>query len=157
MRVGIGYDVHRFSTDESRPMIVGGVRFEGVAGLDGHSDADVVAHSIADAMLGAASLGDLGAHFSDADEQWRGADSLTLLAQVAEMVGREGLALVNADCTVVGERPRIAEARLEMMRALSTAARGPVHVKATRPEGLGALGRKEGLACMAVVLLGEVE
>ncbi|HEV8064433.1 MAG TPA: 2-C-methyl-D-erythritol 2,4-cyclodiphosphate synthase [Acidimicrobiales bacterium] len=155
MKVGIGYDVHPFATDETRPLVLGGVQIEGHVGLAGHSDADVVAHSIADAMLGAAGLGDLGAHFSEEDERWQGADSLGLLAHVAELVKKEGLALVNADCTIVSERPRIAGVRQEMMEALSAAAAGPVHVKATRPEGLGALGRHEGIACMSVVLLGD--
>jgi 2-C-methyl-D-erythritol 2,4-cyclodiphosphate synthase len=112
---------------------------------------------VADAMLGAAGLGDLGAHFSDQDERWAGADSMDLLARVADLVKMEGFKLVNADCTVVGERPRLAEAREAMMRNLTAAAGGPVHVKATRPEGLGALGRKEGIACIAVALLEEVQ
>ncbi|MGH9169935.1 MAG: 2-C-methyl-D-erythritol 2,4-cyclodiphosphate synthase [Acidimicrobiales bacterium] len=157
MRVGIGYDVHPFSTDEERRLVLGGVEFPGEKALAGHSDADVVAHSIADAMLGAAGIGDLGMHFDDKDDRWRGANSLGLLAHVAELVRQEGLSLVNADCTVVGERPRIAGVRREMMRALSAAAHGPVHLKATRPEGLGALGRQEGIACMAVVLLEETK
>lgn len=157
MRVGIGYDLHPFSDDRSRSLVIGGVSFPGEPGLGGHSDADVLAHAVADAMLGAAGLGDLGVHFSDTDERWRDADSLGLLARVAELVRLEGLSLVNADCTVVGERPRLAGVREEMMRNLSAAAGGPVHVKATRPEGLGALGRREGVACMAVALLEEVQ
>lgn len=155
MRVGIGYDVHRFSADVARSLVIGGVLFAGEPGLEGHSDADVAAHSIADAMLGAAALGDLGEHFSEEDDRWAGADSLGLLTHVSEMVRQEGLALVNADCTIIGERPGLAAARTEMMKRLSVAAGGPVHVKATRPEGLGALGRSEGLACVSVVLLTE--
>jgi 2-C-methyl-D-erythritol 2,4-cyclodiphosphate synthase len=153
--VGVGYDVHQFSTDDSRALVLGGVTFPGERGLSGHSDADVAAHAVADAMLGAAGLGDLGAHFSDEDEHWAGANSLVLLASVAELVKQEGLMLVNADCTVVCERPRMVGSREEMMRNLSTAAGGPVHVKATRPEGLGALGRQEGIACFAVAMLEE--
>ncbi|MGD0085441.1 MAG: 2-C-methyl-D-erythritol 2,4-cyclodiphosphate synthase [Acidimicrobiales bacterium] len=152
-RVGVGYDVHRYATDESRVLVLGGVRFPGENGLAGHSDADVVAHSVADAMLGAAGLGDLGAHFSDQDERWQSADSMDLLARVAQLVQNEGFRLTNADCTVVCDRPRLVGSREEMMRKLSAAAGGPVHVKATRPEGLGALGRREGIACMAVALL----
>ena len=123
--------------------------------LDGHSDADVVAHAVADAMLGAAGLGDLGAHFGDTDPRWAGADSLGILARVAALVAGAGLRLVNADCTVICETPRIAAHREMMMERLSAAAGGPVHVKATRPEGLGSLGRAEGIACLAVALLEE--
>jgi 2-C-methyl-D-erythritol 2,4-cyclodiphosphate synthase len=155
-RVGIGYDVHPFSADAARELVLGGVRIAGERGLAGHSDADVAAHAVADAMLGAAGLGDLGTHFSDRDERWAGADSLEMLAVVATMVSDHGLHLANADCTVVGERPRIAPIREEMMERLSTAAGGPVHVKATRPERLGALGREEGIACLAVALLEEM-
>lgn len=151
--MGVGYDVHQFSADETRKLVLGGVTFPGERGLSGHSDADVIAHAVADAMLGAASLGDLGAHFSDDDERWRGANSLELLARVAELVRQEGFMLVNTDCTVVCERPRLVGCREEMMRNLSVAAGGPVHVKATRPEGLGALGRQEGIGCIAVAML----
>ena len=154
-RVGLGIDVHPFiqGDEAARPLVLGGVTFAGSPGLRGHSDADVVAHAVADAVLGAAGLGDLGRHFPDTDEAWRGADSLALLAEVARRASADGWSLVNADCTLVGERPKVAPEREEMGRRLSAAAGGPVHVKATRPEGLGALGRVEGLACMAVVLL----
>jgi 2-C-methyl-D-erythritol 2,4-cyclodiphosphate synthase len=154
--VGVGYDVHEFSADDSRALVLGGVTFPGERGLSGHSDADVAAHAVADAMLGAAGLGDLGAHFPDDDERWVGASSLGLLARVTELVKQEGFMLVNADCTVVCERPRLFGCREEMMRNLSVATGGPVHVKATRPEGLGALGRREGIACVAVAMLDEV-
>jgi 2-C-methyl-D-erythritol 2,4-cyclodiphosphate synthase len=137
-------------------LILGGVAFPGEPALSGHSDADVAAHAVADAMLGAAGLGDIGMHFSDQDERWKGANSLDLLTQVAELVQHVGFRLVNADCTVVCERPRIVGSREEMMSNLSVAAGGPVHVKATRPEALGALGRQEGIACMAVALLEQV-
>ena len=136
--------------------MLGGVRFEGGPALRGHSDADVVAHALADAMLGAAALGDLGMHFPDSDERWAGADSLAILAQVAALVGDAGLRLANADCTVICETPRIAPACEIMMQRLSAAAAGPVHVKATRPEGLGSLGRVEGIACLATALLEEI-
>ncbi|MCU1492931.1 MAG: ispF [Acidimicrobiaceae bacterium] len=156
-RIGIGVDVHPFDgDDEARPgrqLVLGGVVFAGETPLRGHSDADAVAHAVADAILGAAGLGDLGAHFPDTDERWQGADSLQLLAECSALAGVDGWRLVNADCTVVAERPKLAPAREEMIVLLSTAAGGPVHVKATRPEGLGSLGRLEGLGCMAIALL----
>lgn len=155
-RSGIGIDVHPFSDDPSRVLVLGGVTFPGERGLEGHSDADVVAHAVSDAMLGAAGLGDIGMHFPDGDERWRGADSLVLLAEVARRVHAAGYRLVNADCTVIAERPRVVVVREEMMTKLSAAASGPVHVKATRPERLGALGRDEGIACWAVASLEEV-
>jgi 2-C-methyl-D-erythritol 2,4-cyclodiphosphate synthase len=137
-------------------LVLGGVRFDAEAGLQGHSDADVVSHAVSDAMLGAAGLGDLGAHFPDTDQRWAGADSLAILAQVVALVTQVGLRLANADCTVICETPRIGDAREIMMERLSAAADGPVHVKATRPEGLGSLGRVEGIACLAVALLEEI-
>ena len=150
--------VHPFASgsERARALLLGGVRFEAEPGLKGHSDADVVAHAVADAMLGAAGLGDLGAHFPDTDPRWAGADSLVILAHVATLVAHAGLRLANADCTVVCEVPRIADAREIMMERLSAAAAGPVHVKATRPEGLGSLGRVEGIACLATALLEEI-
>lgn len=158
VRVGIGYDVHPFASgsERTRTLVLGGVRFEAEPGLKGHSDADVVAHAVADAMLGAAGLGDLGAHFPDSDPRWAGSDSLVILGHVTELIANAGLRLGNADCTVVCEMPRIAEAREIMMQRLSAAVAGPVHVKATRPEGLGSLGRAEGIACFATVLLEEI-
>jgi 2-C-methyl-D-erythritol 2,4-cyclodiphosphate synthase len=158
-RVGIGFDQHPVaggSEGGGDHLVLGGVRFEGGPALRGHSDADVVAHALADAMLGAAALGDLGMHFPDSDERWAGADSLAILAQVAALVADAGLRLANADCTVICETPRIAPAREIMMQRLSAAAAGPVHVKATRPEGLGSLGRVEGIACLATALLEEI-
>ena len=158
LRVGIGFDEHPFASgsDRERPLVLGGFHFEAKPGLEGHSDADVVAHALADAMLGAAGLGDIGAHFPDTDQRWAGADSLTILGRVVELVSEVGLRLVNADCTLVCETPRIAGAREIMVERLSTAAKGPVHVKATRPEGLGSLGRVEGIACLAVALVEEI-
>ncbi|MGH9298012.1 MAG: 2-C-methyl-D-erythritol 2,4-cyclodiphosphate synthase [Acidimicrobiales bacterium] len=153
-RLGIGIDVHPFTEDE-RKLKLGGVEFEGERGLAGHSDGDVVAHAIADAMLGGAALGDIGMHFPDSDSQWRGADSLVLLSEVARRVAAAGFQLVNVDCTVIAERPQISLAREAMMSKLSAVAGGPVHVKATRPEGLGSLGRVEGVACWAVASLEE--
>lgn len=156
-RSGIGIDVHPFAPDPGRVLVLGGVRFDGERGLAGHSDADVVAHAVCDAMLGAAGLGDIGMHFPDTDERWRGADSLEILSEVAGRVSAAGYRFVNADCTVVAERPRVVAAREDMITKLSAAAGGPVHVKATRPEGLGALGRVEGIACFAVASIEEDE
>jgi 2-C-methyl-D-erythritol 2,4-cyclodiphosphate synthase len=157
-RVGIGFDQHPFASgpERDRPLVLGGFAFEQEPGLKGHSDADVVAHAVADAILGAAGLGDLGMHFPDTDEKWAGANSLAILSEVVALLRGSGLRLVNADCTVVCETPRIAPAREIMMERLSAAAEGPVHVKATRPEGLGSLGRLEGIACLAVALVEEI-
>lgn len=151
MRVGIGVDVHPFADD--RPLVLGGVHLEGERGLAGYSDADVVAHAVAEALLGAAGLGDLGTHFPDTDTRWAGADSLGLLAEVARRIGEAGWRTGNVDCSVVLEAPRLSPHRAEMETRLSAAARGPVSVKATRPERLGALGRGEGVACLAVALV----
>jgi 2-C-methyl-D-erythritol 2,4-cyclodiphosphate synthase len=153
MRVGLGFDVHAFSADPARPLVLGGVRFEGSPGLTGHSDADVVAHAVADALLGAAGLGDLGEHFPDTDPAWAGADSLELLARVAVLVAQAGWTVANVDCAVVLEQPELAPQRDEMQRRLSVAAGADVRVKARRAEGLGALGRGEGVACWAVALV----
>lgn len=155
MRVGIGFDVHPFADEGSpaRPLVLGGVRFDGLPGLVGHSDADVVAHAVADALLGAAGLGDLGSHFPDTDPTWAGADSVDLLVEVVRRVAAAGRRPANVDCSVVLEAPRLAPHRAEMEARLSAAVGAPVSVKATRPEGLGALGRGEGVACLAVALL----
>jgi len=156
-RVGIGVDQHRFASSGSdRPLVLGGVTFAHERPLEGHSDADVVSHAVSDAMLGAAGLGDLGEHFPDDDGRWLGADSLAILVAVSGLVRSKGYLLANADCTVVCEAPRLSRQREMMMERLSAAAGGPVHVKATRPEGLGALGRVEGIACLAVALLEEI-
>jgi 2-C-methyl-D-erythritol 2,4-cyclodiphosphate synthase len=153
VRVGQGFDVHPWSDDPGRRLILGGVVLSGERGLTGHSDADVVAHAVADALLGAAGLGDIGAHFPDTDARWRGADSLTLLRHVAGLVAAEGWSVGNVDTTVILEAPRLAPLKAAMEERLSDAAGGPVSVKAKRAEGLGALGRGEGVACFAVALL----
>jgi len=155
LRVGQGIDVHPFSDDPDRPLVLGGVVIdgEGVRGLDGHSDADAVAHAVADAILGAAGLGDLGRHAPDTDPSWAGADSIELLERVVGLAASAGWVPVNADCTVVAERPRLAPHVAGMAERLGAALGAPVNVKATRAEGLGALGRAEGIACTAVVLL----
>ncbi len=158
LRIGQGIDVHQFSGDPGRPLVLGGVVItgEGVRGLDGHSDADAVSHAIADAVLGASGLGDLGRHAPDTDPAWRGADSLELLARMVGLARAAGWAPVNADCTVVAERPKLAPFVDAMAAKLTGVLGGPVNVKATRAEGLGALGRAEGIACTAVVLMAAV-
>jgi 2-C-methyl-D-erythritol 2,4-cyclodiphosphate synthase len=153
MRIGQGIDVHRFSDDPHRPLVLGGVEIEGGRGLGGHSDADAVCHALADAVLGAVGLGDLGRHFPDTDPVWEGANSVALLTQVVAMAAAEGYHCSNADCTVIADAPRLAPYTEAMGKALSGVLGAPVSVKATRAEGLGALGRAEGIACLAVVLL----
>ena len=153
MRVGHGFDTHRFSDDPDRPLILGGVRFEGVAGLEGHSDGDAVAHAVTDALLSAAGLGDIGVLFPDTDDKWAGADSLGLLADAVTRLADAGWRVVNADCTVVAESPKIAPRRDEMEARLSSVVGAPVTVKGKRAEAMGALGRGEGLACWAVALI----
>lgn len=157
IRVGHGFDAHTFSDDPERRLVLGGADLPGERGLVGHSDADVVAHACADALLGAAGLGDLGMRFSDTDPRWRDIDSLVLLAEVVAAVRAEGWWASNVDCTVVCERPKLAPYRDEMQRRLSEVVGAPVSVKATRPEGMGALGRGEGISCTAVALLTSME
>jgi 2-C-methyl-D-erythritol 2,4-cyclodiphosphate synthase len=159
VRIGQGIDVHRFSDQPGRPLILGGVTITGpdAQGLEGHSDADVVAHAIADAVLGAAGLGDLGHHAPDTDPRWSGADSMEILARMLELARQTGWVPVNADCTVVAERPRLAPFVDRMSERLGRALAAPANVKATRAEGLGALGRAEGIACTAVVLMSSAE
>ena len=153
IRVGLGFDVHAKTADPTRVLTLGGVVFEGERGLVGHSDADVVAHACADALLGAAGLGDIGEHFPDTDPRWAGADSLLLLTEVSTRVRTEGWEPVNVDCAVVLEAPKVAPHRDDMQHRLSVAVGAPVAVKANRAEGLGAIGRDEGIACYAVALV----
>ena len=155
VRVGQGFDIHRFADAEQadRMLVLGGVTFPGEPTLVGHSDADVIAHAAADALLGAAGLGDIGQHYPDTDPAWKGADSLRILADVAAKVTALGWSIGNVDCSVVCESPRIAPVRDEMMRNLSAAAGAPVTVKGRRAEGLGAVGRKEGIMCFASAII----
>jgi 2-C-methyl-D-erythritol 2,4-cyclodiphosphate synthase len=153
VRIGQGFDVHPFGDDPHRPLVLGGVVLEGVRGLAGHSDADALSHALADAVLGAAGLGDLGRHFPDDDPRWAGAHSLSLLGDVVAMARATGLRPVNADCTIIAEFPRLAPYTEEMAASLTGVFGGPVSVKATRTEGLGAVGRAEGIACLAIALL----
>ena len=155
VRVGQGFDIHRFADapESGRVLVLGGVSFPGEPTLVGHSDADVIAHAAADALLGAAGLGDIGQHYPDTDPAWKGADSLRILADVAAKVTALGWSIGNVDCSVVCESPRIAPVRDEMMRNLSAAAGAPVSVKGRRAEGLGAVGRKEGIMCFASAII----
>ena len=156
LRVGLGFDVHAFTDDPDRVLVLGGVAFPGERGLVGHSDADVIAHAVADALLGAAGLGDIGGHFPDTDPRWAGAESIMLLAEVVQRVRAEGWSAMNVDCVVVCERPKLAPRRAEIEQLLSTTVGAPVTIKGNRAEGLGALGREEGVVCQAVALLGRV-
>jgi len=156
LRIGLGFDVHRFSDDPSRPLILAGVKFPQEPGLVGHSDADLVSHACTDAILGASGLGDIGTHFPDTDESWAGANSLDLLAQAVSLVAQAGFEVVNVDCVIVAERPKISPRRLEMQARLSEVIGAPTSVKASRAEGLGAIGRVEGMACWATALVSKV-
>jgi 2-C-methyl-D-erythritol 2,4-cyclodiphosphate synthase len=154
MRVGIGYDVHRFA--EGRPLVLGGVTIEGETGLGGHSDADVLLHAIIDASLGAAGLGDIGSHFPDDDPQWQDAVSAALLERTLSLVRDAGFAPQNIDATVIAERPRLAPhipAMRERIAGLTGLAESAVNVKAKTNEGLGEIGRGEAIAALAVVLV----
>jgi 2-C-methyl-D-erythritol 2,4-cyclodiphosphate synthase len=153
---GIGYDSHRLA--HGRRLVLGGVEIPGELGLEGHSDADVLTHAVIDALLGAAGLGDIGEHFPDTDERWRDADSLELLASVVVAVGGAGLRIENVDCTVVMERPKLGphreEIRGSLAQVLGLQARR-VNVKATTGEGIGFVGRGEGVAALAIASLEE--
>ena len=154
LRIGIGYDVHRVQA--GRPLLLGGVRFESDWGLVGHSDADVLLHAIGDALLGAAGLGDLGEHFPPGNPKWRDASSLDLLALIAERLADRRATVVNIDATLIAESPRLAPHRAAMCANIARALGiepGRVSVKATTNETLGAVGRREGLAAMAVALI----
>jgi len=151
-RVGFGFDLHPLVA--GRPLVLGGVTVASELGLGGHSDADVLAHAVGEALLGALALGDLGRHFPDTDPRYRGISSLTLLAAVMDLVRGRGGRLVNVDATVLAQAPRLAPLLPEMAKRLADALgidADAVSVKAKSPEGLGLLGRQEGMAAMAVV------
>jgi 2-C-methyl-D-erythritol 2,4-cyclodiphosphate synthase len=154
VRVGTGYDVHRLRP--GRDLIIGGVRIDHPLGLDGHSDADVLTHAVIDAVLGAAGLGDIGQHFPSSDPKYKGASSQDLLVTAVRAVKEAGYRIVNVDSTVIAEEPRLqphlGAMRDQLARGLGVDP-GAVSVKATSPEGLGALGRKEGIAAHAVALI----
>jgi 2-C-methyl-D-erythritol 2,4-cyclodiphosphate synthase len=154
IRMGIGYDSHRMV--EGRPLVIGGVRIEYELGLEGHSDADVLAHAVIDALLGAAGLGDIGEHFPDTEEAWRDADSMQLLSAIVAMVTAGGLELVNVDCTLVMEEPKLGPHRAAIRARLAQAlglSGTRVNVKASTGEGMGFVGRREGVAALAVASL----
>jgi 2-C-methyl-D-erythritol 2,4-cyclodiphosphate synthase len=153
-RVGVGYDSHRVSG--ARTLVLGGIELPGAPGLQGHSDADVLTHAIIDALLGAAALGDIGGHFPDTDPRYENADSIALLERVVALVGERGWKVVNVDATVICERPSIAS-HAEAIRGRLAAALGveneQVSVKGTSNEGMGFIGRGEGIATIATALL----
>lgn len=153
VRVGQGFDIHPFTDDPARRLVLGGVVFEGERGLAGHSDADVIAHAVTDALLGAAGLGDIGQRFPDTDPALAGADSIDLLRRAVADVRSHGWQPGNVDCTVILEAPKLAPRRDEIETRLTEAVGAPVTVKGKRAEGLGSLGRQEGIACFAVALV----
>lgn len=156
MRIGFGFDAHAFS--DGRPLILGGVRIECPVGLAGHSDADVVSHAIADALLGAAALGDLGSRFP-ADDRWRGASSLDILAEATHAVRDAGFDVCNVDATIVAESPRLSPYVDDMVAAIAGTLgvdRSAVSIKATTSDRMGFTGRGEGIATLAVALIAKV-
>ncbi len=156
MRIGTGYDVHRLT--EGRKLIIGGVQIPYEKGLLGHSDADVLAHAVADAILGAAALGDIGKLFPDSDPEYEGADSMVLLHEVGSLVKKEGYRIGNIDATVIAQAPKMASYREEMILNIASALEtdpSRISVKATTEEHLGFTGRKEGISAQAVCLLVE--
>lgn len=151
LRVGIGYDSHRFAEPgDDRPLILGGVEIPHDRGLAGHSDADVATHAVIDALLGASGQGDIGTHFPPDSAEWKDADSLDLLRRVLDLLEAEP---VNVDLTVVAETPRLSDHRQAIAESLAAAVGAPVGVKATTNEGMGWIGRAEGIACSAVALV----
>lgn len=156
MRVGLGYDVHPF--EDGKPLVLGGIVFEGVSGLAGHSDGDALTHAIIDALLGAAALGDIGTHFPSDDARFKGGDSIELLKRVCRLVAAKGCRIANVDTIVIAEKPRMAPRVAEMQSRLAFAMGldlTQVSVKATTTDGLGAIGRGEGIGAQAVALIEE--
>ncbi len=153
MRIGHGFDVHPFTDDPDRVLVLGGVTFPGETGLRGHSDADVIAHACTDAILSPAGLGDIGQLFPDTDAAYAGADSIVLLTEALRRLHEIGGTVINIDVTVVAERPKLAPRKAEIEQRLSATVGAAVTVKGKRAEGLGALGRAEGIACWAVALI----
>jgi 2-C-methyl-D-erythritol 2,4-cyclodiphosphate synthase len=154
VRTGLGWDSHRLV--EGRPLILGGVRIESAVGLDGHSDADVLTHAVIDALLGAAGMGDIGEHFPDTDERWRGADSIALLRHVTTLVADRGWTVTNVDATVILERPKLSPHKAAMAATIAETLgvdAERVNVKATTAERLDAVGRGEGAVAQAVATI----
>ena len=157
MRIGHGYDVHRLV--EGRKLIIGGVEIPYEKGLLGHSDADVLTHAVMDALLGAAALGDIGKHFPDSDEKYKGADSIALMRHVVALLRERGYKTENIDCTIIAQRPKLASYIPKMKACLADAAgvgEDQVNVKATTEEGLGFSGEGLGIACHAVALIDKI-
>ncbi len=158
MRIGIGYDVHRFCN--GRPLVLGGVEIPFEKGLKGHSDADVLVHAICDALLGAAAMGDIGRHFPDDDDSIKGISSLVLLKRVCGMLAEEGYGIVNVDTVLIAQRPKISPYAEDMKKCLAEASGVKeicFEIKATTTEGLGFAGREEGIEAKAVALIDKVE
>lgn len=156
MRIGSGYDVHKLV--EKRKLILGGVEIPFEKGLLGHSDADVLLHAIMDALLGAAALGDIGRHFPDTDEVYKGADSLKLLSKVLYLISEKGYCIINIDATIIAQKPKLARFLPEMCEIIAKTLeinKNQVNIKATSEEGLGFTGKGEGIAATAVCLLQE--
>ena len=151
VRTGLGLDTHRFAP--GRRLVLGGVEIPFDHGLAGHSDADVLAHAVTDAVLGAAGLGDIGEHYPDTDPRWQDADSIAMLREVVALAGRDGWSVAHVDATVMLERPKLAPFRAEMATRLAEATGATVSVKATTGEGMGFVGREEGVAALAVATL----
>ncbi|MFV2081876.1 MAG: 2-C-methyl-D-erythritol 2,4-cyclodiphosphate synthase [bacterium] len=155
-RIGIGYDTHRL--EDGRPLILGGVKIDHSMGLAGHSDADVVVHALIDAMLGAAGLGDIGSHFPDTDESYLDADSIGLLKDVIELLSQRAWKVSNVDVTLLAEKPVVAPHIEDMVKNIENAGlgSGTVNIKATRGEGMGFVGRGEGMAALAVAMIRKI-
>lgn len=156
MRIGFGYDVHPLVS--GRPLVLGGITIPYIFGLKGHSDADVLIHAICDAILGAISEGDIGRHFPDTDPQYRGIKSTLLLKKVVELMNKKGFSLINVDSTIVAMGPKLSEYIPKMVKELSSILNleeGRINIKATTTEGLGSIGRGEGIAAYAIVLVEE--
>ncbi len=154
MRIGQGYDVHRLC--ENRALIIGGVNIPYEKGLLGHSDADVLLHAIADALLGAAALGDIGKHFPDTDERYKGADSLKLLESVGDLLAQNGYRIINVDATIIAQKPKMSPHILQMRENIAVALKtdaNNISVKATTEEGLGFTGKEEGISALAECLI----
>jgi 2-C-methyl-D-erythritol 2,4-cyclodiphosphate synthase len=155
MRVGMGYDIHRFTSD--RPLVLGGVEIPNDRGLLGHSDADVLVHAVCDALLGAAGMGDIGLYFPDTDERYKNVSSLLLLKRVGKMLTENGFSIINIDATILAEAPKIAPHRSVMQQNIARTLNLPaglVNIKATTTEGLGSIGREEGIGAMCIAMIG---
>ena len=151
-RIGQGFDVHPFSQDPARPLIIGGEILPG-PGLEGHSDADLLAHATADALLGAAGLEDIGHYFPDTESSTLNANSMEILKSVVELINKEGWEICNVDCNVIIEKPKIQPYKKDIEKRMSDILKSPVTVKGRRSEGLGFIGKEEGAACFAAALI----